>query len=63
LHNFHSTDLCAAPRAATEEVGLDLGRYELRRFGRRVKLEKKSMEFEVLVNWLQAKYPDQLGLL
>src|SRR5947208_2710848 len=26
------------------EVELDLGRYELRRFGRRVKLEKKPME-------------------
>jgi DNA-binding winged helix-turn-helix (wHTH) protein/tetratricopeptide (TPR) repeat protein len=32
------------PKRATNEVELDLGRYELRRFGRRVKLEKKPME-------------------
>ena len=31
-------------RRAIAEVELDLGRYELRRFGRRVKLEKKPME-------------------
>jgi DNA-binding winged helix-turn-helix (wHTH) protein/tetratricopeptide (TPR) repeat protein len=31
-------------KRATNEVELDLGRYELRRFGRRVKLEKKPME-------------------
>jgi hypothetical protein len=36
-------------RAVTEEVELDLGRYELRRFGRRVKLEKKSMELLILL--------------
>ena len=31
-------------RRSIGEVELDLGRYELRRFGRRVKLEKKPME-------------------
>jgi DNA-binding winged helix-turn-helix (wHTH) protein/tetratricopeptide (TPR) repeat protein len=31
------------------EVELDLGRYELRRFGRRVKLEKKPMELLILL--------------
>src|ERR1700676_2178838 len=31
-------------RPATPEIELDLGRYELRRSGRRVKLEKKPME-------------------
>jgi DNA-binding winged helix-turn-helix (wHTH) protein/Flp pilus assembly protein TadD len=31
-------------KRAIDEVELDLGRYELRRFGRRVKLEKKPME-------------------
>jgi DNA-binding winged helix-turn-helix (wHTH) protein len=33
-----------AAKRAIGEVELDLGRYELRRFGRRVKLEKKPME-------------------
>jgi DNA-binding winged helix-turn-helix (wHTH) protein len=31
-------------KTATTEVELDLGRYELRRLGRRVRLEKKPME-------------------
>ena len=31
-------------RRASGEVELDLGRYELRRSGRRIKLEKKPME-------------------
>src|SRR3984893_3185920 len=31
------------------EVELDLGRYELRRFGRRVKLEKKPMELLIFL--------------
>jgi DNA-binding winged helix-turn-helix (wHTH) protein/TolB-like protein/tetratricopeptide (TPR) repeat protein len=31
------------------EIELDLGRYELRRFGRRVKLEKKSMELLIFL--------------
>jgi len=31
-------------KRAIDEVELDVGRYELRRFGRRVKLEKKPME-------------------
>jgi DNA-binding winged helix-turn-helix (wHTH) protein/tetratricopeptide (TPR) repeat protein len=35
--------------STTAEVELDLGRYELRRFGRRVKLEKKSMELLMLL--------------
>jgi DNA-binding winged helix-turn-helix (wHTH) protein/tetratricopeptide (TPR) repeat protein len=34
----------AGAKRATNEVELDLGRYELRRFGRRVKLERKPME-------------------
>jgi DNA-binding winged helix-turn-helix (wHTH) protein len=39
-----------ANRAVGEvEVELDLGRYELRRFGRRVKLEKKPMELLILL--------------
>src|SRR5437899_13026059 len=33
----------------TGDVELDLGRYELRRFGRRVKLEKKPMELLILL--------------
>jgi len=36
-------------RVATENVELDLGRYELRRFGRRVKLEKKPMELLIFL--------------
>jgi DNA-binding winged helix-turn-helix (wHTH) protein/tetratricopeptide (TPR) repeat protein len=36
-------------KRATGEVELDLGRYELRRFGRRVKLEKKSMELLIFL--------------
>src|SRR6478736_3232952 len=33
----------------TGDVELDLGRYELRRFGRRVKLEKKPMELLIFL--------------
>ena len=36
-------------RVTTGEVELDLGRYELRRLGRRVKLEKKSMELLIFL--------------
>jgi DNA-binding winged helix-turn-helix (wHTH) protein len=36
-------------RQRTGEVELDLGRYELRRFGRRVKLEKKPMELLIFL--------------
>jgi DNA-binding winged helix-turn-helix (wHTH) protein/tetratricopeptide (TPR) repeat protein len=36
-------------KKATGEVELDLGRYELRRFGRRVKLEKKPMELLIFL--------------
>jgi DNA-binding winged helix-turn-helix (wHTH) protein len=36
-------------KPATREVELDLGRYELRRFGRRVKLEKKPMELLIFL--------------
>src|SRR6476661_10186405 len=38
-----------AAKKASDEVELDLGRYELRRFGRRVKLEKKPMELLVFL--------------
>jgi DNA-binding winged helix-turn-helix (wHTH) protein len=34
---------------AVREVELDLGRYELRRFGRRIKLEKKPMELLIFL--------------
>jgi len=34
---------------ATGEIELDLGRYELRRLGRRVKLEKKPMELLIFL--------------
>ena len=36
-------------RAIADEVELDLGRYELRRSGRRVKLEKKPMELLIFL--------------
>ena len=36
-------------RPAAKEIELDLGRYELRRLGRRVKLEKKPMELLILL--------------
>jgi DNA-binding winged helix-turn-helix (wHTH) protein/tetratricopeptide (TPR) repeat protein len=36
-------------RQAIGEVELDLGRYELRRFGRRVKLEKKPLELLIFL--------------
>jgi DNA-binding winged helix-turn-helix (wHTH) protein/tetratricopeptide (TPR) repeat protein len=39
----------AAKKKAVGEVELDLGRYELRRFGRRVKLEKKPMELLIFL--------------
>lgn len=38
-----------AAKKAVNEVELDLGRYELRRFGRRVKLEKKPMELLIFL--------------
>jgi DNA-binding winged helix-turn-helix (wHTH) protein/tetratricopeptide (TPR) repeat protein len=38
-----------ATKKAVGEVELDLGRYELRRFGRRVKLEKKPMELLIFL--------------
>jgi DNA-binding winged helix-turn-helix (wHTH) protein/tetratricopeptide (TPR) repeat protein len=38
-----------AAKKATDDVELDLGRYELRRFGRRVKLEKKPMELLIFL--------------
>jgi DNA-binding winged helix-turn-helix (wHTH) protein/tetratricopeptide (TPR) repeat protein len=38
-----------ALRQTVGEVELDLGRYELRRFGRRVKIEKKPMELLVFL--------------
>ena len=36
-------------RLATGEIELDLGRYELRRLGRRVELEKKPMELLIFL--------------
>src|SRR5689334_19732601 len=36
-------------KVGTEEVVLDLGRYELRRSGSRVKLEKKPMELLIFL--------------
>ncbi len=36
-------------KATTDQIELDLGRYELRRFGRRVKLEKKPMELLIFL--------------
>ena len=38
-----------AAKKAVGEVELDLGRYELRRFGRRIKLEKKPMELLIFL--------------
>src|SRR6478752_8325832 len=38
-----------ATKKAVRDVELDLGRYELRRFGRRVKLEKKPMELLIFL--------------
>jgi DNA-binding winged helix-turn-helix (wHTH) protein/tetratricopeptide (TPR) repeat protein len=38
-----------AAKRAIDQVELDLGRYELRRFGRRVKLEKKPMELLIFL--------------
>ena len=37
------------PRSTIGEIELDLGRYELRRQGRRVKLEKKPMELLIFL--------------
>lgn len=39
----------AKPRSRLDNVELDLGRYELRRFGRRVKIEKKPMELLIFL--------------
>ena len=40
------------PRQATGEIELDLGQYELRRGGQRVRLEKKPMKLLIyLVSW------------
>ncbi len=36
-------------KKAIDEVELDLGRYQLRRFGRRIKLEKKPMELLIFL--------------
>jgi DNA-binding winged helix-turn-helix (wHTH) protein len=36
-------------RKTVASVELDLGRYELRRFGRRVKLERKPMELLIFL--------------
>src|SRR6266496_836466 len=39
----------ARTRSTAGDIELDLGRYELRRFGRRVKLEKKPMELLIFL--------------
>src|SRR5215472_18659534 len=36
-------------KPVSAEIEVDLGRYELRRFGRRMKLEKKPMELLILL--------------
>src|SRR5690349_15330409 len=36
-------------KSASSDIELDLGRYELRRFGRRIKLEKKPMELLIFL--------------
>jgi len=41
--------LMRSTRSAVGETELDLGRYELRRSGRRVKLEKKPMELLIFL--------------
>src|SRR3984893_2116582 len=41
--------LMRSTRSATGEIELDLGRYELRRQGQRVKLEKKPMELLIFL--------------
>src|SRR5713101_4981979 len=42
-------ELMRGSKQAIGEVELDLGRYELRRFGRRVRLEKKPMELLIFL--------------
>jgi DNA-binding winged helix-turn-helix (wHTH) protein/tetratricopeptide (TPR) repeat protein len=44
-----SKSLMRRARSATDEMELDLGRYELRRHGRRIKLEKKPMELLIFL--------------
>ena len=46
LWRSHSNE---ATKKTVGEVELDLGRYELRRFGRRIKLEKKPMELLIFL--------------
>ena len=36
-------------KRSTGEVEVDLGRYELRRFGQRIKIEKKPMELLIFL--------------
>jgi DNA-binding winged helix-turn-helix (wHTH) protein/tetratricopeptide (TPR) repeat protein len=50
MHNVLEQGLfMQAAKKIQGEVELDLGRYELRRFGRRVRLEKKPMELLILL--------------
>ena len=42
-------DAMPGANRAAAEIELDLGRYELRRCGRRVKLEKKPMELLIFL--------------
>src|SRR5580704_12089221 len=44
-----SIKVASVPRPKLADVELDLGRYELRRLGRRVKLEKKPMELLIFL--------------
>jgi DNA-binding winged helix-turn-helix (wHTH) protein/tetratricopeptide (TPR) repeat protein len=44
-----SSKIYAMTRPKSDDVELDLGRYELRRFGRRVRLEKKPMELLIFL--------------
>jgi DNA-binding winged helix-turn-helix (wHTH) protein/Tfp pilus assembly protein PilF len=49
MHNTESGATMKPARKPANEVELDLGRYELRRFGRRVRLEKKPMELLIFL--------------
>jgi len=42
-------NIVSLPRRPVDDIELDLGRYELRRAGRRVRLEKKPMDLLILL--------------
>ena len=48
-HNAETVPLMRKAQSTTGDIELDLGRYELRRLGRRVKLEKKPMELLIFL--------------